>query len=230
MLGQIQQDDPLLESIVDAVGCAAVSVEWRRPPEHPFPAPMNDCYAGLAWTHKSAAELRIDPQRIAVGGASSGGGSAAGLALLARDRGELPICFQLLVYPMPDDRNVTPASLAVTDPKVWNRASNLIGWRAYVGDAVGTEAVSPYAAPTRATDLSGLPPAYVPWRCRPVPGRGHRVRAAAAAGRGADRAARLSRRHPRLRPAGAGIRVGPAVPGGPGRGIAARVRRLTPTR
>jgi acetyl esterase/lipase len=162
VLGQIEQDDPLMEHIVDAVGCAAVSVDWRRPPEHPFPAPMDDCYAGLAWTHKNAAELRIDPQRIAVGGASSGGGSAAGLALLARDRGELPVCFQLLVYPMLDDRNVTPASHAVTDPKVWNRTSNEIGWRAYVGDAVGTDAVSPYAAPTRATDLSGLPPAFVP--------------------------------------------------------------------
>jgi acetyl esterase/lipase len=162
VLGQIEQDDPLVDHIVEAVGCSAFSVEWRRPPEHPFPAPMNDCYAGLAWTHKNAAELRIDPQRIAIGGASSGGGSAAGLALLARDRGELPVCFQLLVYPMLDDRNVAPASVAITDPKVWNRTSNLIGWRSYVGDVVGTEAVSPYAAPTRATDLTGLPPAYIP--------------------------------------------------------------------
>ena len=162
VLGQIEQDDLVMEHIVDAVGCAVVSVEWRRAPEHPFPAPMNDCYAGLQWTHKNAAELRIDPQRIAVGGASSGGGSAAGLALLARDRGEVPVCFQLLVYPMLDDRNVTPASQEITDPKVWNRKSNLTGWRAYVGDAVGTDAVSPYAAPTRATDLSGLPPAWIP--------------------------------------------------------------------
>ena len=89
VLGQIEQDDLVMEHIVDAVGCAVVSVEWRRAPEHPFPAPMNDCYAGLQWTHKNAAELRIDPHRIAVGGASSGGGSAAGLALLARDRGEV---------------------------------------------------------------------------------------------------------------------------------------------
>jgi acetyl esterase/lipase len=162
VLGQIEQDDLVMEHIVDAVGCAVVSVEWRRAPEHPFPAPMNDCYAGLQWTHKNAAELRIDPHRIAVGGASSGGGSAAGLALLARDRGEVPLCFQLLVYPMLDDRNVTPASQEITDPKVWNRKSNLTGWRAYVGDAVGTDAVSPYAAPTRATDLSGLPPAWIP--------------------------------------------------------------------
>jgi acetyl esterase/lipase len=136
VLGQIEQDDLAMDHIVDTVGCAVVSVEWRRPPEHPFPAPMDDCYAGLAWTHRHAAELGVDPARIAVGGASSGGGSAAGLALLARDRGELPVGFQLLIYPMLDDRNVTPASRALTDPRVWNRASNLIGWAAYlaVGD------------------------------------------------------------------------------------------------
>jgi acetyl esterase/lipase len=162
VLGQIEQDDLMMEHIVEAVGCAAVSVEWRRPPEHPFPAPMDDCYAGLKWAHANAAELGLDPGRIAVGGASSGGGSAAGLALLARDRGEVPVCFQLLVYPMLDDRNVTPASRAVTEPKVWNRQSNLIGWQSYVGDAVGTDQVSPYAAPTRADSLAGLPPAYLP--------------------------------------------------------------------
>jgi acetyl esterase/lipase len=162
VLGQIEQDDPMMDHIVETVGSAVVSVDWRRPPDHPFPAPMDDCYAGLSWTHRSAAELGVDPDRIAIGGASSGGGSAAGLALLARDRGEIPVCFQLLVYPMLDDRNVTPASVALTEPKVWNRQSNLIGWRSYVGDVVGTEGVSPYAAPTRATDLTGLPPAYLP--------------------------------------------------------------------
>jgi len=162
VLGQIEQDDPMMEHIVEAVGCAAVSVEWRRPPEHPFPAPMDDCYAGLKWAFGNAAELGLDPERIAIGGASSGGGSAAGLALLVRDRGEVPVCFQLLVYPMLDDRNVTPASHAVTEPRVWNRQSNLIGWQSYVGDAVGTDQVSPYAAPTRADSLAGLPPAYLP--------------------------------------------------------------------
>lgn len=162
VLGQIEQDDPLMRHFVEEINCSVVSVEWRRPPEHPFPAPMNDCYAGLAWTHKNAAELRIDPDRIAIGGASSGGGSAAGLALMARDRQEIPVCFQLLVYPMLDDRNTTPASYEIVDPHVWNRTSNLIGWRAYVGDAVGTDAVSPYAAPSRATDLAGLPPAFIP--------------------------------------------------------------------
>ena len=161
VLGQVDQDDLMMEHIVTEVGCAVVSVDWRRAPEHPFPAPMNDCYAGLLWTWQHAAELNVDPGRIAIGGASSGGGSAAGLALLARDKGEVPVRFQLLIYPMLDDRNVTRASQVITDPKVWNRASNLIGWRSYVGDAVGTEAVSPYAAPTRATDLTGLPPAFV---------------------------------------------------------------------
>ncbi len=161
VLGQIEQDDVAMDRLVDSVGCAVVSVDWRRPPEDPFPAPMDDCYVGLAWTYRAAAELGIDPGRIAVGGASSGGGSAAGLVLLARDRGELPVCFQLLIYPMLDDRNVTPASVALTDPRVWNRTSNQIGWRAYLGDAAGTDQVSPYAAPTRATDLSGLPPAYL---------------------------------------------------------------------
>ena len=150
-----------MDHIVDTVGGAVVSVDWRRTPEHPFPAPMDDCYAGLAWTHRHAAELNVDPERIAVGGASSGGGSAAGLVLLARDRGEFPVCFQLLIYPMLDDRNVTPASVTLTDRRAWNRASNLIGWRAYVGDAAGTDRVSPYAAPARATDLTGLPPAYL---------------------------------------------------------------------
>jgi acetyl esterase/lipase len=92
VLGQIEQDDPMMDHIVETVGCAAVSVDWRRPPDHPFPAPMDDCYAGLSWTHRSAADLGVDPDRIAIGGASSGGGSAAGLALLARDRGEIPVC------------------------------------------------------------------------------------------------------------------------------------------
>jgi acetyl esterase/lipase len=160
VLGQIDQDDQLMDHIVDTVGCAAVSVDWRRAPEHPFPQPMDDCYAGLVWTYTHASELQIDPRRIAVGGASSGGGSAAGLALLARDRGEVPVCFQLLIYPMIDDRNVTPSSHAITDPKVWCREWNLIAWRSYLGESAGDD-ISIHAAPTRATDLAGLPPAFV---------------------------------------------------------------------
>ena len=143
------------------LGCVVVSVEYRLAPEHPHPAPVEDCYAGLVWTAKNAAELGIDPDRLAVGGLSAGGGLAAGTVLLARDRGGPALAFQLLVCPMLDDRNVTPSSHEFAEAVVWNRAANLFGWTALLGDAAGTDEVSPYAAPARATDLSGLPPAYI---------------------------------------------------------------------
>lgn len=162
VLGSLAMDDHNVQHVVDAVGCVAVSVEYRLAPEHPFPAPIEDCYAALKWTHAQASDLGIDPRRIAVGGASAGGGLAAGLVLLARDRGEVPVAFQWLIYPMLDDRNMTAASHAITDPRVWNREANLFGWRAYLGTEPGSEGVSPYAAPARATDLSNLPPAYIP--------------------------------------------------------------------
>ncbi len=154
-------DDQFCEEIAEKHHCVVVSVDWRRAPEHPFPAPAEDCYAGLAWTVSNAAELNIDPDRVVIGGHSSGGGSTAGLALLVRDRGEFTIAHQLLIYPMLDDTNSTPASYLVTDPKVWNRTSNEIGWRGYLGDTYGTDDVSPYAAPTRMENLSGLAPATV---------------------------------------------------------------------
>jgi acetyl esterase/lipase len=159
LLGTLDQDDPLMEHIVATVGCACVSVDWRRAPEHPFPAEINDCYAGLRWAVTGAERLGIDPTRVAVGGASSGGGSAAGLALMARDRGELPVRFQLLIYPMLDDRNVTPSSRLIEHPNLWGRRKNVVAWAAYLG--AGAHDVSPYAAPTRATDLTGLPPAFI---------------------------------------------------------------------
>ena len=115
----------------------------------------------MAWTIGNAAELRVDPQRVVIGGHSSGGGSAAGLALLVRDRGELSVVHQLLVYPMLDDTNSTPSSFMVTDREVWNRASNEIGWRGYLGENYGTADVSAYAAPTRMENLSGLAPSTV---------------------------------------------------------------------
>jgi len=162
VLGTLDQDDPLMEHLVTTVGCAAVSVDWRRSPEHPFPAAINDCYAGLTWLHENAEQLRVDPARIAVGGTSSGGGSAAGLVLLARDRSEVAVRFQLLIYPMLDDRNTTSSSRSVTHPAVWNRTSNLIAWAAYLGRGVDTAAdASPYAAPSRASDLTGLPPTFL---------------------------------------------------------------------
>jgi len=162
VMGDIEQDDRLMQQLVKRVGCVAVSVDYRLAPEHPFPAPVEDCYAALQWLFAHAGELGVDPSRIAIGGASGGGGLTAGLALLARDRGEVQVAFQLLIYPMIGDRNVTPASYAITDPRVWHRESNRLGWKAYLGRDGGGDDVSPYAAAARATDLSNLPPAYIP--------------------------------------------------------------------
>lgn len=162
VIGDIDQDDRLMKQIVKRVDCVAVSVDYRLAPEHPFPAPVEDCYAGLKWLFAHAGELGVDPSRIAIGGASAGGGLAAGLALLARDRAEVQVAFQLLIYPMIDDRNNTPASYEITDPRVWNRESNHLGWKAYLGREGGGEGVSPYAAATRATNLTNLPPAFIP--------------------------------------------------------------------
>ena len=147
VMGSIDQDDSWCDHVVATVGCTIVSVEWRQAPEHPYPASLNDCYTGLEWTFQEASALGVDRRRLAVGGASSGGGSAAGVVLLARDRGEIPICLQLLVYPMIDDRNVTLSSQTITDRRVWCREDNLLAWRRYVGDAVGTTSVPVYAAP-----------------------------------------------------------------------------------
>jgi acetyl esterase/lipase len=162
VMGDIDQDDRLMKQLVKRIGCVAVSVDYRLAPEHPFPAPVEDCYAGLKWLFAHADELGVEPSRIAIGGASGGGGLAAGLALLARDRGEVRLAFQLLIYPMIDDRNVTPASHAITDPRMWHRESNRLGWKAYLGRDGGGADVSPYAAASRATDLTKLPPAYIP--------------------------------------------------------------------
>jgi acetyl esterase/lipase len=107
VMGDIEQDDRLMKQLVKRIGCVAVSVDYRLAPEYPFPAPVEDCYAGLKWLFAHTDELGVESSRIAIGGASGGGGLAAGLALLARDRGEVHAAFQLLIYPMIDDRNVT---------------------------------------------------------------------------------------------------------------------------
>ena len=161
VMGDIEQDDRLMKQFVNRIGCVAVSVDYRLAPEHPFPIPVEDCYAGLKWLFAHADELGVDPSRIAIGGPSGGGGLTAGLGLMARDRKEVQVAFQLLIYPMIDDRNVTPASYAITDPRVWNRESNRLGWKAYLGRDGGGSDVSPYAAAARATDLTNLPPTYI---------------------------------------------------------------------
>lgn len=139
--------------------CVAVSVEYRLAPEDPYPAPLDDCYAGLMWIYAHSAELGVEPTAIGVGGASAGGGLAAALTLLARDRAEIPVAFQLLVYPMLDDRQITPSSQ--WDVPVWGPGDNEFGWRSYLGPAYGGDEISEYAVPARATDLSRLPPALI---------------------------------------------------------------------
>jgi acetyl esterase/lipase len=140
---------------------AVVSVEYRLAPEHPDPAPIEDCYAGLVWTARHAAELAIDPDRIVVYGRSAGGGLAAGVALLARDRGGPPLFGQMLDAPMLDDRDDTVSSMQIDGIGVWDRTSNQTGWDALLGDRRGGGDVSSYAAPARASDLAGLPPTYI---------------------------------------------------------------------
>ena len=143
------------------LGAAVVSVEYRLAPETPHPGPVEDCYAGLVWTAEHAHELGVDPASVIVAGASAGGGLAAAVALLARDRGGPALLAQLLLCPMLDDRNDTPSSYQMAGLGVWDRAMNEVGWTALLGAARGGPDVSPYAAPARATDLSGLPPAFI---------------------------------------------------------------------
>lgn len=150
-----------LLDLAEPVGAAVVSVEYRLAPETPHPGPVEDCYAGLAWTAGHAAELGIDPTRIVLIGGSAGGGLAAALALLARDRGGPALVGQLLMCPMLDDRNDTPSSHQMAGLGVWDRTANDVGWTALLGAARGGPDVSPYAAPARAEDLSGLPPAFI---------------------------------------------------------------------
>ena len=146
---------------VERFDAVCVSVEYRLAPEFPDPYLTEDCYAGLAWTAEHAAELGIDPGRLVIAGASAGGGLSAGTALLARDRGGPHLAGQVLMCPMLDDRDATVSSHQFSGIGVWDRGSNVTGWSAYLGERRGTGDVSIYAAPARATDLSGLPPAFL---------------------------------------------------------------------
>lgn len=144
-----------------ATGAVVCSVEYRLAPEHPHPAPVDDCYAGLLGMVALASELGIDTQNIIIAGHSAGGGLAAGTALLARDLNGPTIAGQLLVYPMLDDRFITQSSRELHGVGIWDYTSNVTGWTALLGDSRGTASVSEYAAPARAESLEGLPPTYI---------------------------------------------------------------------
>lgn len=138
-----------------------VSVEYRLAPEFPDPYPVEDCYAGLVWTAENADRLGIESERLLIAGGSAGGGLAAGVALLARDRRGPHLVGQMLMYPMLDDRDATMSTHQIDGVGVWDSGSNLLGWNSLLGERRGTDDVSIYAAPARATDLSNLPPAFI---------------------------------------------------------------------
>jgi acetyl esterase/lipase len=161
VIGSIEMDHLMAMNLSKNLGFAVVTVNYRRAPEHPYPAPLEDCFGALQWIGSEAAALGFDASRIAVGGASAGGGLAAGLALLARDRGGVTPMFQLLIYPAIDDSNIEPASDTVPDNLFWSRAASRIGWNAYLKGNAGSPDVPQYAAPIRATDFSGLPDAFI---------------------------------------------------------------------
>ncbi|MEW2033585.1 alpha/beta hydrolase fold domain-containing protein [Streptomyces roseifaciens] len=140
---------------------AVISVEYRLAPRTQYPGPLEDCYTGLVWAAEHAAELGIDADRIIIGGKSAGGGLAAALALLNRDRGGPEPLGQLLLCPMLDDRDTTFSTHQMSGLGMWDRVSHTTVWKALLGDRYGAADLPPYAAPSRATDLSGLPPAYI---------------------------------------------------------------------
>ncbi|ADO69814.1 alpha/beta hydrolase [Stigmatella aurantiaca] len=159
IIGSPEMNDVSNRRLASRVGCVIVSVDYRLAPETPFPGPVEDCYAALRWLHANAAQLGVDASRLAIGGESAGGGLAAALGLMLRDRGDVPVIFQVLIYPMIDDRTAAGVDPA---PHVgaffWTRASNRFGWKCLLGQKPGGADVSPYAAPARAHSLAGLPP------------------------------------------------------------------------
>ena len=161
VLGDVELDDFMLRQFARDTGCLMVNVSYRLAPEHPFPAAFDDCYATLRWIHANSAALRSDANRIAIAGASAGGGLAAATALKARDTGEVPLAFQMLIYPAIDDCNTAQASASLPDHLLWTRENALHSWSAYLGPQLGRRDVPAYAAPIRATDLAGLPPTYI---------------------------------------------------------------------
>jgi acetyl esterase len=161
VMGDLDTEHPWAARLADGSGVTVISVGYRLAPENPFPAALDDAYAVLTWAYEHAADLGIDPDRIAVGGHSAGGGIAAGIALLASDEQGPPVRFQLLSQPNLDDRQQTWSAANSTDTPWMTTEKAGQMWCHYLGEAAGSEPVSPYAAPARAVDLTGLPPAYI---------------------------------------------------------------------
>jgi acetyl esterase len=161
VVGNIETEHLGAAMMAAHIGAVVVSVEYRLAPEHPYPAALHDCFSALRFVHDEAPALGVDRERIALVGTSAGGGLSAATALFARDRGGPAVCFQMLHIPELDDRLETPSMRRFVDSPIWNRPLAEKSWQYYLGDLYGSDGVPAYAAPARATDLSGLPPAYV---------------------------------------------------------------------
>ena len=151
--------DERAKVIADFCDCTVVSVEYRLAPEHPFPAGAEDCMAALEWVFDNADSLGIQAGKIAIGGASAGAGMAAGVSLMNRDGRNIPLCFQVLLYPMLDNLHATPSG-NITNHPVWKRSTSFNAWEMYL-NGTPAEAASEYAAPSRAESLKGVPPTYI---------------------------------------------------------------------
>jgi acetyl esterase/lipase len=156
--GVAAQDDKMCASFAEELGITVASVDYRVAPEQPYPTALHDCYDGLLWLVQQSF---VDPTRVAIGGYSAGGGLAAALALYARERDEVPLRFQLLSYPMLDDRTALRTDIDETNFRGWNNKANYFGWQSYAGHPPGSDAITGFVAPSRHEDLSGLPPTWI---------------------------------------------------------------------
>lgn len=161
VMGSVAADDGFAAALAEDVGCVVLSVDYGLAPENRGTGPVEDCYDAFVWFAEHGAEVGVDPGGLALFGSSAGGGLACGVALLARDRGGPRPVYQMLVYPMLDDRNATASSHAILDLGIWDRAANTEAWGHLLGADVGSDRVSPYAAPARAATVVGLPPTYI---------------------------------------------------------------------
>jgi acetyl esterase/lipase len=161
VIGTPEIDDKKCIEFSRRLDMVVISVDYRLSPRHPFPAALEDSWAALIWAADQVEEMGIDPTRIAIGGSSAGGGLAAALAQKAKDQGKIKLAFQLLVYPMLDDRTAARSDIKDRQFLIWPQESNRFGWESYLGKACGKDHMPAYAVPARREDLSGLPPTWI---------------------------------------------------------------------
>lgn len=161
IMGKPAQENALYFELADKLDITVIALTYRLAPQHPFPAPLDDCFASWQTVQRNPSEFGIDPVKVAIGGTSAGGGLCASLAQRIRDEGGTQPTAQVLVYPMLDDRTTMRSDIGMKDHYVWNKRSNITGWSAYLGAQRGAEMLPPYAAAARTKDLANLPPAWI---------------------------------------------------------------------